>query len=81
MAASPSGARAERADDVLALARLAARRGAVRAMLDQLTRRAGGPAMLIGTDGSVLATADDPPPPASLRRLAAEAAVALHRRG
>lgn len=50
-------------------------------MLDWLTRRAGGPAMLIGTDGSVLATADDPPPAASLRRLAAEAAVALHRRG
>jgi len=81
MAASHSGARAERADDVLALARLAARRGAVRAMLDWLTRRAGGPAMLIGADGSVLATADDPPPAASLRRLAAEAAVALHRRG
>ncbi|WP_055548402.1 CdaR family transcriptional regulator [Streptomyces sp. NBRC 110028] len=81
MAASPSDARAERADDVLALARLAARRGAVRVMLDWLTRRTGGPAMLIGADGSVLATADDPPPPASLRRLAAEAAVELHRRG
>ncbi|MFD7506850.1 helix-turn-helix domain-containing protein [Streptomyces sp. NPDC059850] len=81
MPASPSDARAERADDVLALARLSARRGAVRAMLGWLTRRTGGPALLVGADGSVLATADDPPPPASLRRLAAEAAIALHRRG
>ncbi|MBU3871593.1 PucR family transcriptional regulator, partial [Streptomyces sp. 4503] len=58
MPASPSDVRADRvgrADDVLALARLASRRGAVRDMLGWLTRRTGGPAVLVGDTGRVLA--------------------------
>ncbi|TVL93868.1 helix-turn-helix domain-containing protein [Streptomyces sp. SAJ15] len=62
MGSAPSDSRADRADDVLALARLAAKPRAVRAILGWLTRRAGGVVVaLIGTDGSVLATAPDGP--------------------
>ncbi|MBI0381543.1 PucR family transcriptional regulator, partial [Streptomyces albiflaviniger] len=43
--------RPDRADDVLALARLATKRGAVREMLGWLARRTGGSAVLVGETG------------------------------
>ncbi|WP_349345189.1 PucR family transcriptional regulator [Streptomyces rapamycinicus] len=76
--------RADRADDVLALARLATRRGAVREMLGWLARRTGGPAVLVGDTGRVLAGPGGEHDPAVARLAvgaAAEAAVELHRRG
>ncbi|WP_432253037.1 PucR family transcriptional regulator [Streptomyces sp. HNM1019] len=76
--------RADRADDVLALARLATRRGAVREMLGWLARRAGGPAVLVGEAGRVLAGPGGEHDPVVARRAAeaaADAAVELHRRG
>ncbi|WP_432586917.1 helix-turn-helix domain-containing protein [Streptomyces sp. HD1123-B1] len=80
MPLSPSAARTDRADDVLALARLAAKRGPVRAILVWLTRRTGGLAVLVGADGAVLATPEPgtAPPEAGA---ASTAAVELHRRG
>ncbi|QKV92878.1 helix-turn-helix domain-containing protein [Streptomyces sp. NA02950] len=83
MAVSPSATRADRADDVLVLARLSAKRGAVRAILDWLTRRTGGLAVLAGSDGSVLAAPGGTPDPAASPSAAsaATAAVELHRRG
>ncbi|WP_413115512.1 PucR family transcriptional regulator [Streptomyces sp. CY1] len=80
MPASPSDVRADRADNVLALARLASRRGAVRDMLGWLTRRTGGPAVLVGDTGRVLAGPGGEHDPA-VARPAADAAVELHRRG
>ncbi|MEU8876171.1 helix-turn-helix domain-containing protein [Streptomyces javensis] len=80
----PSDMRADRADDVLALARLATKRGAVREMLGWLARRTGGPAVLVGDTGRVLAGPGGEHDPA-VARLAADAAadatVELHRRG
>ncbi|MBP8537069.1 CdaR family transcriptional regulator [Streptomyces sp. MK37H] len=79
-----SADRADRADDVLALARLATRRGAVREMLGWLARRTGGPALLVGDTGRVLAGPGGEHDPAAARLAvgaAAEAAVELHRRG
>ncbi len=76
--------RADRADDVLALARLATKRGAVRAMLGWLARRTGGPAVLVGDTGRVLAGPGGEHDPAVARvavDAAAVAAVELHRRG
>ncbi len=76
--------RADRVDDVLALARLATRRGAVREMLGWLARRTGGPAVLVGDTGRVLAGPGGEHDPAVARLacgVAAEAAVELHRRG
>ncbi|MCQ8191937.1 PucR family transcriptional regulator [Streptomyces rugosispiralis] len=76
--------RADRADDVLALARLATRRGAVREMLGWLARRTGGPAMLVGGAGRVLAGPGGEHDPAVARLAAdaaADAAAELHRRG
>ncbi|MEV6128524.1 helix-turn-helix domain-containing protein [Streptomyces violaceusniger] len=84
MPASPSDVRADRADNVLALARLASRRGAVRDMLGWLTRRTGGPAVLVGDTGRVLAGPGGEHDPAVARPdadAAADAAVELHRRG
>ncbi|WP_458087932.1 helix-turn-helix domain-containing protein [Streptomyces malaysiensis] len=83
MPASPSDVRADRADradDILALARLATRRGAIRDILGWLTWRTGGPAALVGDTGRVLARPGGESDP-SVARLAAEAAVELHRRG
>lgn len=80
MPASPSDVRADRADNVLALARLASRRGAVQDMLGWLARRAGGPAVLVGDTGRVLAGPGGEHDPA-VARPAADAAVELHRRG
>ncbi|MGA6158039.1 PucR family transcriptional regulator [Stenotrophomonas sp. NPDC087984] len=83
MPASPSDVRADRADradNVLALARLASRRGAVRDMLGWLTRRTGGPALLVGDTGRVLAGPGGEHDPA-VARPAADATVELHRRG
>ncbi|WP_093464205.1 helix-turn-helix domain-containing protein [Streptomyces melanosporofaciens] len=80
MPASPSDVRADRADNVLALARLASRRGAVRDMLGWLTRRAGGPAVLVGDTGRVLAGPGGEHDLA-VTRPAADAAVELNRRG
>ncbi|KUL59320.1 hypothetical protein ADL28_17645 [Streptomyces violaceusniger] len=83
MPASPSDVRADRADradNVLALARLASRRGAVQDMLGWLARRAGGPAVLVGDTGRVLAGPGGEHDPA-VTRPAADAAVELHRRG
>ncbi|MFE2180915.1 PucR family transcriptional regulator [Streptomyces sp. NPDC059455] len=80
----PSDERADRADDVLALARLATRRGAVREMLGWLARRTGGPAVLVGDTGRVLAGPGGEHDPAVARLAAdaaADAAVELHRRG
>ncbi|WP_344597277.1 PucR family transcriptional regulator [Streptomyces violaceusniger] len=87
MHTSPPGVpadRAGRADDVLALARLATRRGAVREMLGWLGRRAGGRAVLVGGAGRVLAGPGGGHDPAVARLAAgaaADAAVELHRRG
>ncbi|MEU8822439.1 helix-turn-helix domain-containing protein [Streptomyces sp. NPDC048636] len=83
MPPSPSAARADRADDVLVLTRLSAKRGAVRAILEWLTRRTGGPAVLVGADGAVLAAPGGTPDPGSSPSAvrAATAAVELHRRG
>ncbi|MFE5123125.1 helix-turn-helix domain-containing protein [Streptomyces sp. NPDC056669] len=84
MPASPSDVRADRADNVLALARLASRRGAVRDMLGWLTRRTGGPAVLVGDTGRVLAGPGGEHDPAVARPAAdaaADAAAELHRRG
>ncbi|WAP57957.1 PucR family transcriptional regulator [Streptomyces sp. S465] len=72
--------RADRADDVLALARLATRRGAVRAILGWLTGRTGGPAVLVGGAGRVLAGPGGGHDPAVARR-AADAVGELHQRG
>ncbi|MER8157368.1 helix-turn-helix domain-containing protein [Streptomyces sp. NPDC094472] len=80
MPTSPSDVRADRADNVLALARLASRRGAVRDMLGWLTRRTGGQAVLVGDTGRVLAGPGGEHDPA-VARPAADAAVELHRRG
>lgn len=68
-----------RADDVLTLSRLAAKRGAVRAILDWLARRTQGVATLLDTDGTPATTPAPPPSPAL--RAAARAVVGLHRRG
>ncbi|MFI0729266.1 helix-turn-helix domain-containing protein [Streptomyces sp. NPDC021225] len=84
MGPASSEARADRADDVLALARLAAEPESVRAILAWLTRRTGGLAALIGPTGTVLATPDPDPGPDTLVTAvsaAASAAVELRRRG
>ncbi|MGW4075734.1 hypothetical protein ACWELB_19865 [Streptomyces asiaticus] len=76
--------RPDRADDVLALARLATKRGAVREMLGWLARRTGGSAVLVGETGRVLAGPGGEHDPAVARvavGAAAEATVELHRRG
>ncbi|MEU4891152.1 helix-turn-helix domain-containing protein [Streptomyces sp. NPDC044780] len=80
MPSSPSDTRAERADDILALARLATRHGAVRAILGWLTGRTGGPAVLVGGTGRVLAGPGGEHDPA-VARCAADAVGELHRRG
>ncbi len=77
MPASPSDLRA---DDILALARLSTRPGAVRAMLGWLTRRTGGPAVLVGDTGRVLAGPEGERDPA-VARAAADAVAELRRRG
>ncbi|MFT2018430.1 helix-turn-helix domain-containing protein [Streptomyces sp. 796.1] len=69
----------ERADDVLALSRLATRRNAVRAILDWLAHRTGGVVTLLDVDGEP-AVAPAPEASAALRA-AADAVVELHRRG
>ncbi|MFF5671380.1 helix-turn-helix domain-containing protein [Streptomyces hygroscopicus] len=69
-----------RADDILALARLSTRPGAVRAMLGWLTRRTGGPAVLVGDTGRVLAGPEGERDPA-VARAAADAVAELRRRG
>ncbi|ADI07433.1 hypothetical protein SBI_04312 [Streptomyces bingchenggensis BCW-1] len=92
MGPASSEARADRADDVLALARLAAEPESVRAILAWLTRRTGGLAALIGPTGTVLATPEPDPGPdtpatapaataASAASAASAAAVELRRRG
>ncbi len=77
MPASPSDLRA---DDILALARLSTRPGAVRAMLGWLTRRTGGPAVLVGDTGRVLAGPEGERDPA-VARATADAVAELRRRG
>ncbi|WP_030822216.1 helix-turn-helix domain-containing protein [Streptomyces hygroscopicus] len=77
MPASPSDLRA---DDILALARLSTRPGAVRAMLGWLTRRTGGPAVLVGDMGRVLAGPEGERDP-TVARAAADAVAELRRRG
>ncbi|MEK8172339.1 hypothetical protein NKH77_33105 [Streptomyces sp. M19] len=60
----------DRTDDVLTLARLAARRGPVRAILGWLARRTGGVVALVAADGTAL-TAPTPrrsPGPGRARR-------------
>ncbi|MEU2208783.1 helix-turn-helix domain-containing protein [Streptomyces hygroscopicus] len=69
-----------RADDILALARLSTRPGAVRAMLGWLTRRTGGPAVLVRDTGRVLAGPEGERDPA-VARAAADAVAELRRRG
>ncbi|MEU5022909.1 helix-turn-helix domain-containing protein [Streptomyces milbemycinicus] len=86
MGAASSEARADRADDVLALARLAAAPESVRAILAWLTRRTGGLATLIGPTGTALATPEPDPDPGPDTLVtpvsaAASAAVELRRRG
>ncbi|MGW3564513.1 helix-turn-helix domain-containing protein [Streptomyces sp. NPDC000941] len=80
MGPASSEARADRADDVLALARLAAEPESVHAILAWLTRRTGGLAALIGPTGTVLATPEPDPGPDTLATASA-AAVELRRRG
>ncbi|MFC9225483.1 helix-turn-helix domain-containing protein [Streptomyces hygroscopicus] len=77
MPASPSDLRA---DDILALARLSTRPGAVRAMLGWLTRRTGGPAVLVGDTGRVLSGPEGERDP-TVARAAADAVAELRRRG
>ncbi|MFE2026645.1 helix-turn-helix domain-containing protein [Streptomyces hygroscopicus] len=77
MPASPSDLRA---DDILALARLSTRPGAVRTMLGWLTRRTGGPAVLVGDTGRVLAGPEGERDPA-VARATADAVAELRRRG
>ncbi|MFJ4635475.1 helix-turn-helix domain-containing protein [Streptomyces hygroscopicus] len=69
-----------RADDILALARLSTRPRAVRAMLGWLTRRTGGPAVLVRDTGRVLAGPEGERDPA-VARAAADAVAELRRRG
>ncbi|GAB2589026.1 hypothetical protein GCM10027168_22360 [Streptomyces capparidis] len=69
-----------RAGDVLALSRLAERPGAVRAILDWLSRRTAGTAALLAEDGRVLAASRRRPEPGVLAA-AARALPGLRRRG
>ncbi|MER0246301.1 hypothetical protein AAHZ94_30865, partial [Streptomyces sp. HSW2009] len=69
----------DRADDVLALSRLATKRNAVRAVLDWLAHRTGGVVTLLDVAGQP-AVAPAPEASAALRA-AADAVVELHRRG
>ncbi|WKX72263.1 helix-turn-helix domain-containing protein [Streptomyces sp. XD-27] len=79
MGSAPTETRTGRVDDVLALARLAAERRAVRPILDWLAARSGAAVGLVGTGGEVLVTAGGTDPGALGH--AAVAAVGLHRRG
>ncbi|MDW6060328.1 helix-turn-helix domain-containing protein [Streptomyces sp. FXJ1.4098] len=83
MGPASSEARADRAADVLALARLAAEPEPVHAILAWLTRRTGGLAALIGPTGTVLATPEPDPGPDTLATAAtaASATVEPRRRG
>ncbi|KUJ66125.1 hypothetical protein ACZ90_40455 [Streptomyces albus subsp. albus] len=93
MGAALSDTRTDRAEDVLTLARLSARRRAVSAVMDWLARRTGGLVALIGAEGEVLATAPEAAPGSpgavdvgegadgAALAVAAEAAVGLYRRG
>lgn len=68
----------DRAEDLLALARLSARPQPVRALLDWLARRTGVAVALIGPDGVVRAVA---PEAYQLPPAAVPAVLELHRRG
>ncbi|MDX3225986.1 PucR family transcriptional regulator [Streptomyces sp. ME19-01-6] len=81
MGPASSETRADRADDVLALARLAGEPESVRAILAWLSRRTGGLAALVGPTGTMLATAEPAAAPAAAAPAAAAAAVELRRRG
>ncbi|MFE6780043.1 PucR family transcriptional regulator [Streptomyces sp. NPDC057702] len=71
--------RGERAEDVLTLSRLAARRGAVRAIVEWLARRTAGTVTLIDADGTPALA--PPPPPSAALRAATDAVAGLRRRG
>ncbi|MGY0058922.1 helix-turn-helix domain-containing protein [Streptomyces sp. LZ34] len=84
MGPASSEARADRADDLLALARLAAEPESVRAILAWLTRRTGGRAALVAPTGAVLATPEpesEPDTESGVAADAAPAAIELRRRG
>ncbi|MFF5094350.1 MULTISPECIES: helix-turn-helix domain-containing protein [Actinosynnema] len=73
---------AERADDVVALVRLAAQPDAVGALLDWLARRTGGTAVLLDAGGRTLAAPARRSAPHPSALVVASAAVAvLHRDG
>ncbi|WP_370962475.1 helix-turn-helix domain-containing protein [Amycolatopsis sp. cg9] len=76
------GGSAERAEDIVALTRLATGPGAVGAVLDWLATRTGGTAALLGVDGETLAVPAKRPAPGPPVLAAAAAAVAgMHRSG